>query len=283
MSIAHRVSGAEGRRAAACRASARPAGQRVRVVVGVISAVAALAAAFVVYRAYGSLVPGVEERAYANAGRLLDVERRIGLAWEAAAQRSVLGTGVVGAALTAFYALAYWPFVVVGAVTTLVRDRVAFRLLRNALLISGAVGLVMILLAPVAPPRLVGGFDDQVADLGLGPLAHPSSLFNPYAAVPSFHVGWTTLVAAGVASTLDRRAGRVVVGAVPAVMSVAVVTTGNHYVLDVVAGLALAVVSRALAPVMERGLDRHRARVAEERARRRGGQSRPRLHMASRS
>lgn len=213
---------------------------------------------YLLYR--GAVAVGGEGRAFANARTIAEVERRIGLDWEPTAQRSALGRGVLGDILTAFYVLAYWPFLLISLVVTAVRHRSTFRLLRNALLVSGAVGLVTILLVPVAPPRLLDGFEDSVAGSGaLRVVAHPSSLFNPHAALPSFHVGWTLLsaLALGRMATDGRRWVPLVV---PASMSVAVVTTGNHWILDVLAGGAVAALGWRIAPVMQATLDEQRLR-----------------------
>lgn len=267
------------------RPASPPVVRLALLALGLVAAAGGVFLAYLVYRSYGRLVPGVEERAFDNAARLYAFQERAGLAWEQGAQRSVLGRGIVGSSLTAFYSLAYWPFVVGAAALTFRRDRPTFRLLRNAFAVSGAIGLAMILVAPVAPPRLLAGFDDHVAGMGLGSIAHPSSLFNPYAAVPSFHVAWTTLAALALARSLaPGPVGRAVLVAIPAVMSVSVVTTGNHFVLDVVAGLALIVVAWDVAPRMERAFEESRRRTTARRARRAApAQSSPRLHIASRS
>lgn len=203
----------------------------------------------------------VEQRALTNAIRLLEIESRLGLDVEAAVQGSWLGSGAVGAALTVAYVVLYWPFLALGVVATLWRRRRSFRLLRNALALSGAVGVLVIAAVPVAPPRLLAGFEDHAAAAPLAALAHPSGWFNPYAAMPSFHVCWTLL--AGLA--LRHAGAGPSAWLPPTVMVLAVVTTGNHFVLDVVAGAGLAVLAWAAARPMQQALDA----AAERDARRR--------------
>jgi membrane-associated phospholipid phosphatase len=211
------------------------------------------------YVAVATLVDEQPGRAIVNARAILAVEEHLGVAFERDAQRSFLGQGVAGAISSAVYALVYWPFVVGTLLITAWRDRSGFRLMRNALLISGAVGLVAIALFPVSPPRMLEGYEDRLADMPvLGSLAHPDGLFNPHAAMPSFHVGWMVVAAFG----LRGLAGPVWRWTPPALMAIAVVTTGNHYVLDVVAGGGLALVAWGLAAPMQRRLDEaglHRA------------------------
>jgi len=218
------------------------------------------------YAAVATLPGDASARAIINARAILTAEHRLGLAVEQGIQQSWLGRGVVGFVLAVAYALLYWPFVAGTVVVTAWRDRPAFRRLRNALLISGAIGLVVMALFPVVPPRLLDGYEDRLAGVTLlGSVAHPDGLFNPHAAMPSFHVGWMVLAAFG----LRRLAGRAWRYAPPAVMALAVITTGNHYLLDVVAGGALATLAWWLAAPMQRALDEAAATRVRSREKRR--------------
>jgi hypothetical protein len=74
-----------------------------------------------------------------------------------------------------------------------------FPFVRTALLLASGLALVGFLVSATAPPRLAGvGVVDTVSsrqvDLNRGLV---SSLYNPYAAVPSMHVGYALIVAAG--------------------------------------------------------------------------------------
>lgn len=83
---------------------------------------------------------------------------------------------------------------------------------------------------------------------------------NRYAAMPSMHVGWTTLGAIALAACLPwRRVGY----AIATIRNVAIVTTvivtGNHYWLDAVAGWAVIAVSalvNRLLPYLFRSISR---------------------------
>jgi hypothetical protein len=60
-------------------------------------------------------------------------------------------------------------------------------------------------LFPVAPPRLAG-FVDTVSDQAPVALTgHSTVLYNPYAAVPSLHVGFAFAIAIAAAMTLRMR------------------------------------------------------------------------------
>jgi hypothetical protein len=230
--------------------------------VAVVAAV--LVAAFLVL--YWGAVPLVGDparRGAANAAAIAGIERGAGIDVEAV-QRSGLARGWSGQLLTWWYAVGYWPVLAGALAIAAALDRPTLWRALSALALSGGVGVVTMTLFPVSPPRLVGAAADQVGRSELlGALAHPSGLFNPHAAMPSFHVAWTVLAVLTL-TPVARRWGGAAAGlalwALPAVMSVAVVTTGNHWVLDAVAGLALAVIVWWAAPwnvrVIRRSMDR---------------------------
>ena len=107
-------------------------------------------------------------------------------------------------------------------------------------LVSLGFAAVSYALVPMAPPRLVP--DIGIADtVGLAGDHDTGSFggvvpFNPYAAMPSMHVGWSLLVGIFGFRALPLRW---VFAAHPVVTAVAVTATGNHYFLDSAAGVAV--------------------------------------------
>jgi hypothetical protein len=71
---------------------------------------------------------------------------------------------------------------------------------------------------------------------------------NILAAMPSMHVAWTTWCAYAVWSALRERAPRSawLVWLFPTATGFVVLVTGHHFVLDILAGVALAAVTRAI-------------------------------------
>ena len=72
------------------------------------------------------------------------------------------------------------------------------------------------------------------------------SFVNEYAAMPSLHVGWALWCGVQVYSHARHRIVRAVGVAYPVLTAVVVMATGNHYLLDAFAGVAVAVLSWAL-------------------------------------
>lgn len=116
-----------------------------------------------------------------------------------------------------------------------------YRQARNALVLCNVVGLAVFFLYPVAPPRLLpgAGFVDVVAQSGTwgagnGAVQHP----NEYGSMPSLHTAWAVWVALTVVLMTPSVRWRVL-GWLHVVLTVAfVILTGNHYAIDVVAGVA---------------------------------------------
>jgi len=120
----------------------------------------------------------------------------------------------------------------------------AYRRLRNALVLTNVVGLLVFVLCPVMPPRLLpgGGYADAVAAAGFD-TAHGPVAADQYAAMPSLHLAWATWAAVVAATVLAGRPGRWLCYLYPVITAVVVVLTGNHYTLDVLAGVAVAVLA----------------------------------------
>jgi len=129
-----------------------------------------------------------------------------------------------------------------------------FAFVRTTLLLASGLSLVGFLAYPSAPPRLAGiGIADTVSnghiDLNKGLV---SSLYNPYAAVPSMHIGYALIVAAGLLLYARRPLVRALGALYPPFVLLVVVATGNHFFLDAAAGALVAVAAAAAAAPLTR-------------------------------
>ena len=132
------------------------------------------------------------------------------------------------------------------------RRPAAFPLVRTALLVASGLALVGYLAFPTAPPRLAGiGVVDTVShahvDLNTGLV---SSLYNPYAAVPSMHIGYALIVAGSVFWYSRRALVRALAPLYPPFVLLVVVATGNHFILDAAAGALVAGLAVAAAALL---------------------------------
>ncbi len=139
----------------------------------------------------------------------------------------------------------YWlsEFAVVGFAVLWVylRRHDSFKRFRNSILIANTIGLVGYVFVPTAPPRLLGvGFVNTHRD-GLVSLAA-----NPYAAMPSLHAA-DALIVGIVLFSLCRSVWAKLLWAVwPAWVWFAVMATGNHFWLDCIAGIGVAILTMAV-------------------------------------
>jgi PAP2 superfamily len=198
----------------------------------------------------------VSDRAAAvdHARWVVSVERSLNFFVERGVQQAVTAVpGLVGVLGVAYLSLHL--AVTAGLLLWLHRRHpAAYPFVRTALLLASALALVGFLLFPTAPPRLAGiGIVDTVSgdhvDLNRG-LVH--ALYNPYAAVPSMHVGYALVVGACLVRLGRRHALRATGLLYPVFVSFVVVATGNHFVFDAVVGAAVTGVAAVAAVLIHR-------------------------------
>jgi hypothetical protein len=204
--------------------------------------------AALVYFGVRIIVQGDTDTAVVNAERILSLERLLGLDVERPVQGAVLDRPMLRLLGNLSYVWLHWPLLIVVLVVLFRHDRVGYGRLRQALIASGAVGLALFWLVPTAPPRFMPGFEGTVSDAARRHfIDYPISWANRYASMPSFHVGWTLIACLALAATLPSVRARLL-AIMPAVLVAgAVVTTGNHYVLDAVVGAVIAVAAYTIA------------------------------------
>ncbi len=206
------------------------------------------------------------QQAIAHASSLVDLERAAGLFHEAAVQKAA---GSVGDVLSAYYMLGFGPLIAGVLIWLGFRHRPLYCELRTLLLTSLGLAVIGYLAYPTAPPRLVPGLG--ISDT-VGLSAHDTGSvagirFNPYAAMPSMHVGWSVLVGIFGFCAARSRGLKVFFVAHPFLMVLTVTATGNHYFVDAIGGAAAALGSIVLVATIRRARPGRasitRARVAD--------------------
>ena len=195
--------------------------------------------------------------AFANAHWIVNLQFSYGLFVEPAFQTWVLEYELLRRALNFVYFWMDFPLIVTVGLVLFWKCRHAYTLTRDSMLISGGIALVIYWLYPVAPPRFLSewGFIDtlEVYD-NLSYQAQSLQPFvNPFAAVPSLHVGWALLLAVGVFAATRNPWLRGASLLTMVLQSIAVIGTGNHYIFDGLAGLAVCGVALGLTVVLHRG------------------------------
>ena len=189
-----------------------------------------------------------------HARDIVHVEQVLGLDLEKAMQLWVLDSDPVTTVANWIYIWGHWPVIVATLLFLALRHRVVYLRLRNAMMISGGLGLCVYTTYPVAPPRLAGlGLVDTVTERSSAyRILQPPAFVNQYAAMPSLHVGWDLLVGLALIAAAGALWLRTVGRVMPVLMALATVLTANHYLLDVLGGIAFALVGYAGALAIER-------------------------------
>ena len=179
--------------------------------------------------------------AVVNAHRVLDVERWGHFAWERGLQRLFLdGVPDLVQAMNLFYFVGHFLLTGIFFFWLYHRSRDGFRSFRNAFLVASLIALFMYWRFPTAPPRLADvGLDDTLRTLSNIDIGsrHSSAFSNPVAAVPSLHAGWAVGVALGVIRYARSTVLKALAAVYPIVVVLTIVVTGNHFILDAVAGM----------------------------------------------
>ena len=188
--------------------------------------------------------------AFENGLRVVGWEERVGDLFELSLQHLAATSGL----LTAAVSWTYWnsEFTVVGLVLLWVylRRHDHFHGFRNWILLANLIGLIGYVVLPTAPPRFYANFGFEDVMQQFGGLNHGSGLVqlaaNPYAAMPSLHAADALIVGIVLASVVRRPIWKVVWLVWPLWVWFAVMATGNHFWLDCVAGIAVALVAAAI-------------------------------------
>ncbi len=203
-----------------------------------------VAAAYFAYFLVRGATEGDFHQAVEHAELIRRFEGGLGLFVEPQLQAAVLDTQWIVDVSNWVYVWGHWPVIAGVAIWLYRSDHERYRLVRNAMLISGGIGLVIFTSFPVAPPRLadMGLVDTVVQRSDFYRVLQPPALTNQYAAVPSLHFGWNLLIGIAVFQSTTRLSGRVAGVLSPIAMFAAVVLTGNHYIVDTVVGGTVALV-----------------------------------------
>jgi diacylglycerol O-acyltransferase len=207
-----------------------------------------------VYDDVANLAPLRRTAAYAHARSILHLEQLIRLDPEASLNRWLAGHHTLALWVSNYYDNAHF-IVTLGLVGWLWwRYPLLYRPLRNGLVLINLVGLAVFWLYPTAPPRLLdpARYVDVVAATHAFGSWHTGSLAtaaNQLAAMPSLHIAWAAWSSLALWRILGGDRNRWVLAAwlYPAVTTLAVLATGNHFLLDAVAGLGTMAICTAVA------------------------------------
>jgi membrane-associated phospholipid phosphatase len=195
-----------------------------------------------------------------HAEWIVHLQRSIGLNVEGSVQAALSGTAAIWI-LNQLY-LAAQLVVVPGTLILLYRrNHEIYVRLRNTVLATWLIAMPIYALFPVAPPRLAHvGLIDTITQGGGVRLdsALTTSFYNPLAAVPSLHAGFALAVGVALAASVTSPWLKALALSWAPIIGLAVVATGNHFLFDIAAGVAVTVVGYVVGNAVDRKLAGHR-------------------------
>jgi hypothetical protein len=202
-----------------------------------------------IYDAVNNLAPLRLSTALGNARNLLHFEQTLGIAPEHALDRWLAGHHTLGLVLSDYYDNAHFLVTLSLLAWLWWRRADIYRPLRNSLVLVNLLAFIAFWRFPVAPPRMLPGFTDVVASthaIGSWHTGALASHANELAAMPSLHISWAVWCTVAVWRMSERLWARALGVLYPCLTAMAVLATGNHFVLDMVGGLVAIALSLAI-------------------------------------
>jgi hypothetical protein len=141
------------------------------------------------------------------------------------------------------YIITYWPVILLAAFILFVKKRQDYNFYRTVVFINLTGALITFMIFPVASPFAIPSVELLDSIQEFGPKSYGSegmaSYYNISAAMPSLHFSWTVIM--GVLFWRSFPGWCRFIGLLyPVLTFFAIVLTGNHFILDAIAGGILA-------------------------------------------
>src|SRR5579875_2538859 len=201
------------------------------------------------YELARGVIPQASGAAWINAYRILDFEWSHGFFVESRVEHFFLQFGALMNAIDAFYIVGHVG-VTLGALLWLyLYRRDTYLFMRNMLMMTTAIALVVFYVFPTAPPRLLlqYGFVDPLElhhIVSAGGSLPGSYTYDPYAAMPSLHVVYALLAAWALFRAVHIPWFRVLTLVYPLIMVATVIISANHWLMDVAGAFVTVAVAR---------------------------------------
>src|SRR3954469_5114137 len=206
--------------------------------------------AYWLYRLARGLVYDPTIPAFTHARDIVDLERSTHVFIEQSVQSWAISSGFLDDVASWMYLNSHFVVTTCTLAFIYLFRNEHFYFVRNMFMVAMGLALVGYVLYPAAPPRMLPGlgFVDSVADFtGVSSDASVNALFNPYAAVPSMHVGFALMLAVPMIRMTRRRWAKVLWTLYAPVVAMVVVVTANHWVFDAATGALSAAVAAVVA------------------------------------
>ena len=217
--------------------------------------VAIVAVLLLAYMSTRKLILSDSYTAIINARQIIALEKDLGFFWEPTWQTwAVTHAKAAVVFLNWAYILSYGPVMLLTGVALFGFDRHGYYYYRNVMFVALSVALIVFILFPAAPPRMIPAYFVDTIQL-LGPSSYGGEgmnrFVNIYAAIPSMHLSWGIIFA-----VICWRYGKPYLTALGVFFSIlvflSITITGNHYIADAIAGAVITGVGFAVVELAKR-------------------------------
>jgi hypothetical protein len=241
----------------------------LRIVIAVVLNIGAFMILFQAYKMVRKqFIQRAETVAFGNAHDVIHLQKRLHIFFELDLQDWLLKHDWTIRGLNWYYAAFMWTFYGCCVVAIILTPDV-FRRYRRVFLLTMVLALPWYAIYPLAPPRLLHEyappsyfgiphhFMDTLRVFGPNYFKDGESsggglvTANRYAAMPSMHIGWSTIGAFMLAGAIRwHRLGAILGVTHVTLMTITVMATGNHYFLDAVGGWLIVLAAFIIASLL---------------------------------
>jgi len=219
-----------------------------------------LVTAYIGYDLIRIATRGREALGVENAQRLINGEKALHIFWEPWLQARAIRFDAVIHFFNWFYGNVHLPAIVLTLIWLYLYHHDVYPFFRNVFLLMNAIGLAIFAMLPMAPPRftVTSGMVDTITvySNAMRPQGYMGFETNQYAAMPSLHFGFAVFTSLLLILLCRSLAVRIAAVVYTVLVFLAIVVTGNHFILDAAGGVlvlafafaAVFVASRSEAP-----------------------------------
>jgi hypothetical protein len=197
------------------------------------------------YEAVRGVADGQRMTAITNGQHVISFEKSIHAFFEPSLQSAFIGHRWIVDFANFMYMNSHFVVTTAFLVWLYIFRNQNFYFVRNMFMVAMGLAVIGYALLPTAPPRMFDEFTDTITKYAQ--VNHDSGLvklfINPYAAIPSMHVAFSTMIGVTGALIAKHRITKIVWAAYPVLVFWVVVVTANHFWVDGAFGLLVAALS----------------------------------------
>ncbi len=200
--------------------------------------------------------------AFDHAREVVQFEQWLGMPFEDDLQRFLLDNETIIKLLNHYYIWFHFPVAVLVLLWLYARHPSSYRPIRNLMTFVTLAALAIHLVFPLAPPRMMSEFVDTMRTYGpsIYSVNALDGAANQIAAMPSLHFAWAMIESMAIISVF-KSAARWLSVLHPALMTVSIIVTANHWWIDAAVAAVIVLLSVAVWRILNDSL-----RVRHDRA-----------------